>query len=136
MILIKLKISRNIQTRYIALDVDIVESIKAIDLKDFSKFNFHLLKEYAQPGISKQKFIEIAKKHLSEFGFVGVTEKFDESLLLLCYTFDWIPIYSRKKINVAKKRQTQKDLPKDVIDFITEKTSLDRELYDYGLLRC
>ena len=124
----------NLQTRYIALDVDIVESIKEIDLQDFTKFNFHLLKEYSKPGIPKQKFIEIAKEHLSEFGFVGVTEKFDESLLLLCYTFDWIPIYNRKKINVAKKRQNQKDLPKDIIDAIKEKTNLDREIYDYGRL--
>ena len=132
--LIESKTPRNLQTRYIAVDVDVIESIKSIELKNFSKFNFHHLKEYVKPSISEQKLIEIAKKHLSEFAFVGLTEKFDESLLLLCYTFDWIPIYNRIKINVSKKRRVQKDLSKQTIDLIKEKTNLDLELYSYGKL--
>ena len=130
--LIESKITRNLQTLYIALDVDVLESIKSIDRKNFSKFNFHYLKEYVQSSISDQKMIEIAKKHLSEFSFVGLTEKFDESVLLLCYTFDWIPIRSRIKINVSKKRLMQKDLSKKSMDLIREKTNLDAELYNYG----
>jgi len=132
--LIESKIPFNLQTLFLAVDVDFVESIKTIDLKNLSDFNFHHLKEYAQPSISHQKMIEIAKKNLSEFSFVGITEKFDESVLLLCYTFDWIPIRSKIKINVSKNRLRQKDLSKKSIDMIKEKTNLDSELYDYGNL--
>ncbi len=132
--LIMTKIPRNIQTRYVAIDVDVPESIRSTELKDFTKFNFHHLKEYAKPNVSGQKLLEIAKNNLSEFSFVGLTEKFDESILLLCYTFDWIPIYNRKKINVAKKRRGKKDLTKYAIDVVRKKTNLDQELYNYGKL--
>ena len=132
--IIESKTPRNLQTRYIAVDVDVIESIKSTKLKNFSKFNFHHLKEYVKPSVSEPKLVEIAKKHLSEFAFVGLTEKFDESLLLLCYTFDWIPIHNRKKFNVAKKRRIQKDLSKQAINLIKEKTNLDKEVYDYGRL--
>jgi len=132
--LVESKIPFNLQTQFIAVDADVVESIKSIDLKNFSDFNFHDLKEYSQSEISHQKMIEIAKKHLSEFAFVGLTEKFDESIFLLCYTFDWLPIRSKIKINVGKKRMKQENLSKKSIDIIKEKTNLDTELYNYGNL--
>ena len=132
--LIETKIPFNQQTQYIAIDADVIESIKSSDLKNFSDFSFHHLKEYSQDNISDPKLITIAKKHLSEFAFVGLTEKFYESLLLLCYTFDWLPIHPTRKINVGKKRVKQRDLSKKSINFIKEQTNLDAELYDYGKL--
>jgi len=74
----------------------------------------------------------LLKKHLSEFSFVGITEKFEESVFLLCYTFDWIPIHNKIKINVAKKRHEKKDLSKEIINLVKEKTNLDTQLYNYG----
>ena len=130
--IIEFSTPRNLQTLYIANDVDVVDLTKSLDPKNFKKFVLGSLKEYHRPSISDEKLLEKAKKHLSEFAFVGLTEKFDESLLLLCYTFDWIPIFQVKKINVAKKRLNQKDLTKQTIDFIRERTQLDTELYNYG----
>ena len=132
--LIETKIPLNQQTQFIAIDADVIESIKSSDLKNFSDFSFHHLTEYSQPRFSDQKMIEIAKKHLYEFSFVGLTEKFNESLLLLCYTLDWVPILQKRKINVGKKRVRQKDLSKKSLDIIKEKTNLDAELYHYGKL--
>ena len=130
--LVESKIPFNLQTQFIAVDADIVESIKSVDLKNFSDFNFRDLKEYSQSEILNQKMIELAKKHLSEFAFVGLTEKFDESVLLLCYTFNLLPIQSKIKVNVGKKRIRQENLSKKSIDIIKERTNLDKELYDYG----
>ena len=76
--------------------------------------------------------IDVAKKHLSEFVFVGLTEKFEESLLLLCFTLDWLPILPKRKINVGKKRLRQNDISKKSLDIIKEKTRQDAELYNYG----
>jgi len=130
--MVESRLVRNLQTLFLAVDVNMLERIKSIDLKNYEEFTLGHLREYVQPNISDKELIEIAKKHLSEFAFVGLTERFDESLLLLCYTFDWIPIRSRIKINVTKKRLRQKDLPKKSIDLIREKINLDAELYNYG----
>jgi len=132
--IIESKTPRNLQTVFIALDVDVLELTRSMNLTNFEKFVLGDLREYNQPNIFDQKMIEVAKKHLFEFAFVGLSERFDESLLLLCYTFDWIPIRGRIKINVAKKRLSQKDLSKKSIDFIKERTNLDTELYNYGKL--
>lgn len=132
--LVEAKTLLNQQTQFIAIDVDVVESIKSSELKNFSDFSFHHLKEYVQSSISNQEMIEIAKKHLSEFLFVGLTEKFDESILLLCYTLNWIPIRSRVKINVGKNRVMQSNLSKKSINIIKEKINQDTELYNYGKL--
>ena len=132
--MVKSKLGHNLQTLNLAIDVDILERIKSIDLKSYEDFTLGHLKEYNMPNISDKELIEIAKKHLDDFAFVGITEKFNESVLLLCYTFDWLPIYSKMKINVAKKRLKQEDIPKKIIGIIKEKTNLDAELYNYDKL--
>jgi len=39
-------------------------------------------------------------RDLSEFDFVGVTEQFDESILLLCRMFGWeLPYYRRENVD-------------------------------------
>ena len=130
--LVKTKVPFNQQTQFIAIDADVIESVKSIDLKDYFFFSFHHVKEYSPENLSNPNLIDIAKKHLSEFAFVGLTEKFEESFLLLCYTFDWLPILPKRKINVGKKRLRQNEIPKDTLEIIKERTNLDSQLYEYG----
>jgi len=129
--MVESKLVPNFQTLFLAVDIDVLERIKSINLKNYQEFTLANLAEYIDPDISTKE-LEIAKTRLSEFAFFGLTEKFDESVLLLCHTFDWLPIKIKVKINVAKKRLKQKDLPEKTIDLIKSKTALDSELYAFG----
>jgi hypothetical protein len=68
---------------------------------------------------------------LKRFPFVGFVENFKESLLLLCYTFGWIPhndnrIYNYKPQGALKRE----DLSDDVIKKLMTMNELDYFLYN------
>jgi len=76
--------------------------------------------------------LEIAKQHLSEFPFFGLTERFEDSMFLLCYTFCWRPIRHIVKKMTGKNRRTSKDFPSQVIDTVKKLTELDTNLYNFA----
>jgi hypothetical protein len=80
-------------------------------------------------GQCSPEMIEQAEQNLQEyFGVVGIMERFDETLLLMKSTFAWKSCYY-EKINVTKNRPKKHDVPKDVLDVISEYNKLDIELY-------
>jgi hypothetical protein len=111
------------------------------------------LKEFAMSGLSKElenfqtrllagdmkvdlrryseSSLERAKENITNhFGLVGISEKFDESLLLMKRVFGWNSTYY-VKLNVTKNRPSKKEIPKETLDVIEENNSLDVELYKY-----
>ena len=71
----------------------------------------------------------------NHFAVVGITEKFDKSLLLMKKKLGWsYPVY--RKQNVNQKRKKISELSSDLIDLIKEKNKMDIELYDYVPIRC
>ncbi len=67
----------------------------------------------------------------NHFCFVGLSEHFDESILLLKEKLQWnkSPIYLRK--NVTKKKQKSKVPDESTIKVIKEHNQLDLKLYEY-----
>ena len=127
----KKQIFANNQVRHIALDLDIFSSTKEIDKDVLANFSYDSYAEFFLPGISNEKLLDTAKRHLSEFRFFGITERFEESLMLLCYTFGWRPIRNVIKQNVAIGKPSE--FSKETIDSISECTKLDSELYRYAI---
>jgi ubiquinone/menaquinone biosynthesis C-methylase UbiE len=81
-----------------------------------------------------QPDLELAKQRLrDEFAWVGLTERYDDSLKLLSYTFDWPPITDYKKHNVTKNPIKRDEIAPDIIQRIRELNQLDLQLYDYAL---
>jgi len=81
--------------------------------------------------MSDDELLKVAKQRLSEFAWVGILERFEESMFLLHYQFGWKPIRDTRKRNVAQKDSNDlNDAAKKQLD---EWTKLDRELYKYGL---
>ena len=76
--------------------------------------------------------IDRAKANLERFGFVGLTERFEDSLRLLCYTFHWKPIRTFETVNASKARPLRADLPSRLIDEILSLTENDLHLYEYA----
>jgi hypothetical protein len=75
------------------------------------------------------KILEIAKNHLSNhFRVVGISERFEESLVLMAQTFGWeIPYYENRKVT---KNRPPPD-PSD-IELIKASNQFDLELYEFG----
>jgi hypothetical protein len=81
--------------------------------------------------------LEIAKKNLCEqFAIVGLTESFDETLILLKRALCWRdPFYI--KANVAKNRPRRDEIPEATLKGIIKHNELDIQLYQCarGLFR-
>jgi hypothetical protein len=74
--------------------------------------------------------LEIAKRNIEEsFAVVGLTERFDETLILLHETFGWSRLHY-VSANVAPRQAVE--LPDDVRNLIEEHNQLDIELYRHA----
>lgn len=82
-----------------------------------------------------QQMLEAAIANLeSRFFFVGITERFDESILMLKSLLQWrMPYYIR--LNETKSRPATDQLQHTALDLIREHNQLDQLLYEYGLQR-
>ncbi|EKD96909.1 MAG: hypothetical protein ACD_23C01190G0004 [uncultured bacterium] len=73
-----------------------------------------------------------AKTNLArDFALVGITERYDETYLLMCKMFGW-PIKNYPSINVAKWKPEQNEIPARTLRLIEKFNALDMELYDYA----
>jgi Galactose-3-O-sulfotransferase len=85
-------------------------------------------------GGCTSQLLDQAKSTLSKyFAVVGLSERFDESLLLIKRKLGWnrLPLY--RKRNVAEHRPPE--LPKHVLNIIRKHNELDYELYQWASRR-
>ena len=87
---------------------------------------------YGNYGHLSPYVLEVAKKNLQDyFTVVGLSERFDESLLLLKRTFGWKNIQYTKQ-NVNRKRLRKAEIPNDTLRLIEKYNELDIELYNFA----
>ena len=78
------------------------------------------------------EMLERAKKNLKEhFSVVGLSERFDETLIILRKVFGWKNIYYNQR-NVTRKRPRKEDVSEDALSKIRKHNELDIELFEYG----
>jgi len=126
------KTFENVETNHIALDPDILSITKSFDRKKLKKFRFREELPYWADEIPKAKLLETAKKRLTEFAYVGIAEKLEQSMFLLYYTFGWKPISRPWMLNPTPKKTKKKEVPQETIDTIAEYVKLDTELYKFS----
>jgi hypothetical protein len=89
---------------------------------------------WTDPGYGEcdQATLDLAKHNLREhFAVVGLTERFDETLLLLKRTFGWQRIqYTRH--NVTRGRPRRDSLDAETLAVLSEYNQLDIALYQYA----
>jgi hypothetical protein len=80
-------------------------------------------------SIKDERLLKIARENLSRsFAVVGISERFEESLVLIGQRFGWnLRFYENKK--VAKNRRL---VDPKLADLIREHNRLDVELYEFG----
>ena len=83
-------------------------------------------------SLTPLEILEVAKESLDQFAFVGLVERFQDSLFLLSYIFGWKPIINTRKENVAKAKKSYDEIPTSALEAIKENTQLDYELYQYA----
>lgn len=78
--------------------------------------------------------LETAKQNLQDyFVVVGLTERFDETYLLLTRYFDW-PVIPYQRHNVANNRPTAREISPTDHRVIESYNAFDRQLYNYAKL--
>jgi hypothetical protein len=83
-------------------------------------------------GNCSRAMLEEAKYNLeNHFSFVGLAERFDESVVMMKRTFGWkMPLYVRH--NVTRDRPRKEHIPEDILRLIEEGNALDIELYRFA----
>jgi carbon monoxide dehydrogenase subunit G len=79
-------------------------------------------------GQSTDEMLEAAVRGMDRMDVVGLTERFDESLVLATRTLGWRRMLYRRE-NVTPDRKPTDEISPKVIDLIKERNLLDLELY-------
>jgi sulfotransferase famil protein len=82
--------------------------------------------------MSNNQLLDEAKKNLAKCAFIGIQERFDDSLLLLAYTFGWHPVEQYKSLNAAPQRLESTEIDADTHETLLAICQLDLELYEYA----
>ncbi len=79
--------------------------------------------------------LDRAKENLDRHAVVGLTENFDDTLLMMRRRFGWTMrglAHARANVGSGKKKATE--YPEEVLETVTHYNKLDTELYRYGEL--
>jgi glycosyltransferase involved in cell wall biosynthesis len=91
--------------------------------------------ELSRPGVPPTtETLARAKRNLDGFAFVGVQERFDESMQQLADVFGWPPIAPVRE-NAGIDRPTRADLPPATVELIEARNQLDIALYEHVISR-
>ncbi len=85
-------------------------------------------------GGCTRAMLERAKVNLASFAVVGLTERFDDSLVLMQRAFDWHRI-RYVSVNIDPNRQRRDAPSEEDLVMVREQNALDLELYAWGAER-
>ena len=122
------------------------EKLKGISLKDFVTSNFAAANnyqtrvlsgnwtgQYEEASLLEEGVLEDAKHNLRKyFTAVGVTDRLDETVVILAKIFGWKNPYYAKKRQVGKYSGTIPQGYSEIHEIIRDKNKLDNELYQFA----
>ncbi len=79
--------------------------------------------------LSDETLLVFAQQRLEQFAFVGLMERFEESVQLLMHTFGWSPAEEIPHLNVATDPLPDGLIPSQEMQVILSKTEIDRQIY-------
>ncbi|WP_088891886.1 sulfotransferase family 2 domain-containing protein [Leptolyngbya ohadii] len=95
---------------------------------------YHVAKamRFKLDDLTPEETLTLAKESLDSFAFVGLVERFQDSLFLLSYILGWKPILNSRKENAAKKKKSFDEIPAETLEIIKANSLLDLELFHYA----
>lgn len=76
--------------------------------------------------------LEVAKKMVANCFFLGVTERFEESLMLFSYLLGIRPVRVIPRLNVSNNRPSRDEISPEIRRKITANSALDVQLYEFA----
>lgn len=120
----------NFQSRMLALDCDIEAIYRKLTDQEREGWQLERYIETTDFGLDGFILLEKAQERLVSFDVVGIAEKFEETVALLCHTLDWkFPdeIHAR---NVNSKRLLRTELAPSTLNHLTDLNAVDLALYE------
>jgi hypothetical protein len=109
-----------------------IEEALDLGLPELSNLATRLLCDFPPPpGELPATALDVAKANLREFAFVGIQERFEESIVLLQRRFG-LGLVSYLDRHVADDRPTTEEIPEEQRAKIAEQNQLDAELYSFA----
>jgi len=116
------------------------KAIAGIDRRDYRPIS--LFREMQRPGAkgpdpgfdvwSSPEILQRAKENLRRFfGFVGLTDRFPGSLVLLKHLFGW-KLSSYSSYRKSRNRPKRETFAPELLAAVEERNRFDRELYEFG----
>jgi hypothetical protein len=85
-------------------------------------------------GRCDRAMLQQAKDNLRKhFAVIGLTERFDETLLLLKHAFDWTNDVFYYPRNTNPERSAVPRMPKEAVEMILKSNAFDYELYQFAV---
>jgi hypothetical protein len=127
--------SPNFQVLSLTGDVDVAELHGSYHARSAEPYDFDVLvMEELTKHVPVWADLELAKRRLAEFVFVGLTERFAESVELLQRTAGWKPLSPYNNLNAApsEERVRRDQIPPEELRALMDRHGLDLELYAYA----
>jgi hypothetical protein len=116
------------------------KAIAGIDRRDYRPIS--LFREMRRPGAkgldagfdvwSTPEILQRAKENLQRFfGFVGLAERFPDSLVLLKHLFGW-KLSSYSSYRKSRNRPRRETFAPELLSEVEGRNRFDRELYEFG----
>src|SRR5206468_2951310 len=116
--------------------MDVREYVESGISRELDNGQTYLLagKDVTDPqDLRSPELLEEAKRNVSEhFALVGLTERFDESLLLAKEILGWTRPLPYARRNVTARRPRAEELPAGTVEVIQAHNELDAELYRFA----
>ncbi len=107
-----------------------------VGIEDFMQYTLHrqnlqcrVIAGVGEGGTCDEQTLAVAKENLTRsFSVVGLSERFQESLVLIATTFGWnIPYYENRKVSKVRPA-----LEPRLVQMIQDHNQLDMQLYEFG----
>lgn len=122
----------NFQVRSIASELNPKEIISRLTAEEISCNQLERLLDTLPLGKSDHELLEIAFRRLEEMCFVGITERFDDSMALLAEVFEWPRMEVLQKENANPNPDAYLEVSADDLSYLTSINQLDLEIYRFG----
>lgn len=124
----------NFQTKLIALNLEPSVVEKHWGETTFNQYKLHHFDHWLElpTRLTSEALLDRAKTRLEQFAFVGLTEHFSESLVLLSYILNRRVELEVERKNVDPEQHSNEELASVALEAIQEATQLDASLYTYA----
>lgn len=122
----------NLQVRHLAYDFDIRAFATSLGIPLTARLEMEETINQLLNDLPDDELLEIAKERLKAFTFIGITERFQESLDLLSHQMLWQRIKEVENRNVAPERMSRSDIDPEALEQLVALNRADIDLYQFA----